>query len=384
MPPSLSSEPAGRAADLLRRRSGGAADLVWQAPGRANLIGEHTDYNGGWALPFAIDRVTAVAVRRRDGPGLRAWSAQEPEMLVWSGPAPLGAAGPTTANPGVPPWGRYVLGAVAALAGSGVEVPAADVAIDSDVPVGAGVSSSAAVLIATIAALAALAGAEPGAASLAAMAHRAETIHAGVPVGWLDHLGIAHATPGHAALIDFSTGAWEPVPLQRGPLLVVDSHVRHDNAAGGYRRRREECAQAARLLGTADLRAATREAVESGLEGSLRRRARHVVTENGRVLTAAGRLRAGKPLGDLLWASHASLRDEFEASCPELDLIVDTSRSLGADGARMMGGGFGGSALVLGLPAAALAGALASAFERRGQRPPAVWEVAAAGGPAPA
>jgi galactokinase len=320
--------------EAFTRWAGRAPQHVWAAPGRVNLIGEHTDYSGGFVLPFAIDRRTTVAVAARDDDELKCRSVQ------------LGDDGD---------WAAYVRGVVSALEAAGIHVPGADVLVDSDVPVGAGLSSSAALEVAAAAALAALAGASPAQDELAAVAHRAESEFVGVPVGVMDQTVVAKAQAGHALFLDTRSLESEQVPFDPAAhglsVVVIDSGVRHHLDDGRYAERRRETEAAAEAIGVPTLRDATLDDIEQAkdLDDTLRRRARHVVSENARVLEAVELLRAGsvEALGPLLLASHASLRDDFEVSVPALDDAVTTAMANGAVGARMTGGGFGGCALAL-------------------------------------
>ncbi|MHB1928625.1 MAG: galactokinase [Acidimicrobiales bacterium] len=345
-------------ADRFRALTGRDPEGIWQAPGRVNLIGDHTDYNGGLALPFAIERRTAVAVARRRDRRWRLWSEQRPGE-----PADVDLADLRPEGPGG--WERYVLGVAWALRAGGVDVPGADIVVDSDVPLGSGLSSSASLVVAVTVAVADLAGAGLDRERLVAVAHDAEARYVGAPTGTLDQRAVLFARAGHGLLIDFRSGATVAVPLEAAtPLVVVDTGVRHDHASGGYGERRRECTEAAAALGLPDLRDATVEMAEERLTGPLAARARHVLTENGRVAEAARRLLAGEAIGELLTASHRSLRDDFAVSCPELDAVVEATLASGAAGARMTGGGFGGSALVLGLAAGEVAEALGGRREQ--------------------
>ena len=329
-----------------RRWTGRVPEEVWAAPGRVNLIGEHTDYNGGFVLPVAIDRHTTVAVGRRPDGALRCRSGQFADDDQ--------------------AWAVYVDAVRAALGESGIDVGGADVLVDSDVPPGAGLSSSAALEVATAAALAALTGAHPSVQELAAVAHRAETHFVGVPVGVMDQTVVAMARAGHALFLDTRSLEAEHIPFDphahRLSLIVIDSGVRRRLEDGRYAERRRQCEQAAVTIGVAQLRDATLADVENaGLDETLRRRARHVVTEDARVVEVVERLRDGdlEGIGAALLASHASLRDDFEVSCPELDAAVETAMAHGALGARMTGGGFGGCAIAL-LPEERVPSALAA------------------------
>ena len=359
------------AADEFRHLTGKPAEGIWQAPGRVNLIGEHTDYNEGLALPFAIDRGTVVAVRRRSDHRARVWSANLGQYAA----ADLTDLGPRTAS-SLPSWARYPLGVVWAMGRQGVEVAGLDISVGSTVPLGSGLSSSAALTVSMAVAVNDLAHAGLDHLELAKAAQEAEASFAGVPCGLLDQLAALDAKAGYGVLIDFESLKRELVPLDVGPTVVISTGVERTNAAGAYANRRAACEEAARQLGLKSLRDATLEMVETKLSGEVRRRARHIVTENGRVDDAVARLRAGKPLGDLLIASHLSLRDDYEVSCPELDLAVETALREGAAGARLTGAGFGGCAISIGADASVLAGPMSAAFAKAGFGPPTVFAVA--------
>ena len=319
--------------------------VVASAPGRVNLIGEHTDYNGGLCLPLALPQRTTVTVRPRADGVLHLSSAQEDG--IWEGR-------PQDRPDG---WAAYVAGVVVALRDDGYDVPGFDASIDSDVPLGAGLSSSAALECSVAVALAALLGLDLSdrvvRRQLATACIRAENDYVGAPTGGMDQTVAMLAEPGHALLLDFADGSATPVELPLASaglvLLVIDTRVSHTLTDGGYGNRRTESADAARALGVESLRDADPDRVEALDDQLLRRRARHVVTENLRVLAAVGALgdRDWEALAEVLDASHASMRDDFEISCRELDLAVETARAAGALGARMTGGGFGGSAVAL-------------------------------------
>ncbi len=321
---------------------------VASAPGRVNLIGEHTDYNGGLCLPLALPQRTTVSLTRRDDLVLSLSSAQEPD--AWEGTVEDRPVG----------WPSYVAGVVSTLRADGYDVPGFDATIGSDVPLGAGLSSSAALECAVAVAVGAMLGVdldEPQRRRLAGACVRAENDYVGAPTGGMDQTVAMLARPGHALLLDFGDASVTPVALPLDDaglaLLVIDTRVRHSLTDGSYGDRRTESAAAAAALGLPSLREADLESVAE-LDPVLRRRARHVVTENQRVRDAVSALAAGDwaRLGALLDASHVSMRDDFEISCRELDLAVATSRRTGALGARMTGGGFGGSAVAL-VPVAA-------------------------------
>jgi galactokinase len=326
---------------------------LWSAPGRVNLIGEHTDYNQGFVFPLAIQyRATVAAGPRSDGK-LCISSRQfgEVELLVKE----LQPRQQTS-------WWSYAAGAVWSVAQHGDpprtirQAPGLQLVIDSDVPVGAGLSSSAAIECAVALAAAHLAGIELDAPTLARVAHRAEYEFVGVPCGTMDQTISACARAGSALLIDCQSGEQRVVHLKFASadlrLVVIDTCAPHRLADGEYAERRQTCEAAARALGLPSLRAATAETLTA--QGNLLtpqqlRRARHVVTENERVLAAVDALqqRDFHALGGLLTASHVSLRDDFQVTVPELDEAVQSALSAGALGARMTGGGFGGSVLAL-------------------------------------
>ena len=354
---------------------GGRPEQMWLAPGRANLIGEHTDYNQGWVLPFALDLGVTVAASRRGDGVLAIRSRQAP-----GAPAdlPLAALAPGA----VTGWAAYPAGVAWALRGAGHPLAGgASLAIDSDLPQGAGLSSSAALECAAALALDGLHGLDLPRPQLATLAQRAENDFVGVPSGIMDQSASLLSRAGHALLLDCRTGVTADVPLDPAAaglaLLIVDTGARHALGDGRYAQRRSECEQAAARLGVGSLRDVTSPAEVGRLDDPvLRRRARHVVTENGRVKQAVALLTGGDlaGVGALLCASHASLRDDFEVSWPEADVAVEAAMAAGALGARMMGGGFGGSALAL-VPAGqrAVGAAITAEFARRGWPPPAFF-----------
>jgi galactokinase len=357
---------AERFSDLVGHRPEG----LWAAPGRVNLIGEHTDYNAGLSLPFAIDRATVVAAARRRGRLIRVYSTTVDEeqsadldnLAHWD---PQYFSG----------WARYALGVVWALRLLPGELPGLDVVISSDVPLRSGLSSSAALTVAIAIALNDMCGLGLASPEVARVAQQAEAGFAGAPCGLLDQFAALEGKPGAGVLIDFLSLETEVVPLEVGPLVVLNTRVEHANASGAYADRRQACEKAAARLGVPSLRQATLAQVEAELDGQLQKRARHVVTENERVLETVARLRQGGRIGDLLVSSHISLRDDYEVSCPELDLAVETALANGAVGARLTGAGLGGCAIALGEEAGELVGPVSSAFAAAGFRPPDLFPV---------
>lgn len=355
-----------------------------RGPGRANLIGEHTDYNGGFVLPFAIDRAVTAAFAPRDDRTIRLATDFEPGVVEAGVDQLTGHRG----------WAAYPLGVAWALGEFGVRldgVSGFDLAIVSDVPVGAGLSSSAAVETATLMALGRLWGLTLDRKTLAKVGQRAENVVVGAPTGIMDQAASLLGEPDSAVFLDCRSLDTEVVPLGLAEaglvVLVIDTRVSHAHATGGYGQRRAECEAAVATLGLASLRdlgVDDLSAVESRLDPVVFRRVRHVVTENERVLQTVATLRASgaRAIGELLDASHASMRDDFEISTPELDLAVDTARASGAIGARMTGGGFGGSAIAL-LPAElvdAASDAVRTAFAAAGYGEPGLFVVNAVAG----
>ena len=314
-----------------------------RGPGRVNLIGEHTDYNDGLALPFAIDRgvtVTARAAEDSDRVSARALDLDEEDEFALADPERADG------------WRAFVRGTVAELRAAGSRLRACALEIEGDLEQGSGLSSSAALEAALSLALLAVAG-EPEPADrrdLARLCSRVENDWVGAQTGLLDQLASLYGRTGHAVRIDFATLDLRPVPLELGDwtLVTLDSGATHTHAGSGYNERREECRRACEALGIDSLRRATAADAER-LPAPLDRRVRHVVDENARVdeMVAALERHDLERAAELLDASHASLRDLYDASVPEVEATVDALKRAGAAGARMVGGGFGGSVLAL-------------------------------------
>ncbi|WP_437933863.1 galactokinase [Sorangium sp. So ce341] len=324
---------------------GRPAELVAEAPGRVNLIGEHTDYSGGYVLPTAIPQTTRIEIAPRDDGIIQVASESV------DGGAPRSFRAGEEARRGL--WLDYVQGITAVLRGRGVSIPGFDARIASSVPLGSGLSSSASLLVALARALRAMLDLSIDDVEIARIAHAAEHDFVGAPVGNMDQMAASLADEHTALFIDTRTLAFERIPLPaEAELLVVDSGVAHQHASGDYKTRRAECERAAALLGVRQLRdvdAAAEQRIAS-LPAPLDRRARHVVTENARVLAAVAALRAGDlvRLGELFDASHRSMRDDFEVSVPAVDALVESARAQpDVFGARLTGGGFGGSIVAL-------------------------------------
>jgi galactokinase len=330
------------------------ASVTAFGPGRVNLIGEHTDYNAGLCLPFAIDRGVTVVAERLEGDEVIAVALDLGEEDRFSLAEPPRGDG----------WRAFVRGIVAELRAAGHAIPAARLECSGTVPQGSGLSSSAALEVGLALALLGLAGEEAtDRLALAKLCSRVENEWVGAQTGLLDQLASLCGREGAALRLDCRSLELTPVPLALGDwrLVTMESGAEHTHAGSGYNERRAECDAAAAALGVPTLREAQLADVER-LEPTLRRRARHVLTENARVEAAVAALAAGdlEEVGRLLDASHASLRDDYEASVPEVEEAVATMKDAGAAGARMMGGGFGGSVLALfpprtAPPAAALA-----------------------------
>jgi galactokinase len=363
----------------LRDAWGAEPDGVWTAPGRVNLIGEHVDYNGGRCLPMALTRVTAAAVRRRDDDRVRIAST-DPDAQPFEGT--LDDLGPGQ----VTGWAAYAAGTLWSLQQAGIAVPGLDMAVSSDVPLGAGLSSSASLEAAVALAAAELAGRadDPELRHLLIQAAiRAENEVVGAGTGGMDQTVALLAEEGSALLIHTRDFRTEPVQLGLAEagleLMVIDTRVKHTLADGQYAKRRADCDEAARQLGLEWLSDATAADVERLADPRLQARARHVVSENQRVDTVVELVRAGRvaDIGPLLDASHASLRDDYEVSAVELDVVVEAARSAGALGARMVGGGFGGSAIALirSGDATAVGEAVVVACRERGLTEPATLTV---------
>jgi galactokinase len=340
------SNDAGALAEAFRGRTDRQPAGVWAAPGRLNLIGEHTDYNDGYVMPFALAQRVLIAAAPRDD---ATWSVTS---LNNDSTETFRAA---DLQPGMTGWHAYVAGVVWALQEAGYPVGGADLVLISDVPEGAGLSSSAALECSVLTALADLNELDIAGLERAKLARRAENVFVGAPTGLMDQAASTLCTTGHALFFDCRTDDAEQVRFDTASagleILVLDTKTPHALVDSEYAARRASCEEAARILGVAALRDVT--ALDSALERLpdpvIRRRVRHVVTENARVLEAVGVLRAARiaDLAPLLDASHASMRDDFEITVPQVDLAVEVARTSGALGARMTGGGFGGCIIAL-------------------------------------
>lgn len=342
-------------------------ELEASAPGRVNLIGEHTDYNEGFVLPTVIPQRTHVALAPRPDRQVRAISAEVGARVPFE--YRLGSEQPRH------DWTDYVQGVTHALAADGFAIGGADLLIESTVPVGSGLSSSAALLVAALRAFRRAFSLTLDDIALARLAKRAETDFVGVPVGIMDQMVCSLASDRQALFLDARTLDHRLLALPpEVELIVINSGVAHQHAAGDYRTRRAECERAAATLGVPALRDLTRDDLPRvmKLPDPLGRRARHVVTEDERVIEAVAAIERGDlaELGRLFYASHDSMRDDYEMSVPQTDLLVELARAEpSVHGARLTGGGFGGSVVVLAEPGtgAAVAGRIREAYDRQSE-----------------
>jgi galactokinase len=361
---------ADAVSDQFREVFGRAPEVAWHAPGRVNLIGEHTDYNDGFVLPFALPSGVVAAAARAPGYDLRVASTGYPgELLEVSEDARPGS---------VSGWAAYPAGVLWRLRRDGLLIGGVDLLLDSTLPSGAGLSSSAAVECAVGMAVDQLLGLGLDRVRMAGVARSAENDFVGMPCGLMDQYASLLCVEGHALFLDTRTRVTEQVPLDFDAaglaLLLVDTASPHRLVSGDYAARRKDCEQAAAELGVAALRDVEPGGLVAALDrlssDRLRARVRHVVSENARVREVVGLLRTGRPerIGELLTASHESLRDDHQVAGPEQDLAVRAALDAGALGARMTGGGFGGSAIALVEAAAAGAAgeAVAVAFAEAG------------------
>ncbi|WDM12608.1 galactokinase [Streptomyces lavenduligriseus] len=377
---------AQQVADRFAELYGAGPEGVWAAPGRVNLIGEHTDYNDGFVMPFALPHQVVAAVSRRTDGVLRLHSADiggDITELRLDDLAPDGDHD----------WTAYPAGVVWALREAGHEITGADVHLASTVPTGAGLSSSAALEVVIALALNDLYDLGLKGWRLARLCQRAENVYVGAPTGIMDQTASACCEAGHALFLDTRDLSQQQIPFDLAAqglrLLVVDTQVKHAHSGGEYGKRRAGCEKGAALLGVDALRDIPYDGLDAALarlgdEEEVVRLVRHVVTENERVERTVALLRSGDPraIGPVLTEGHASLRDDFRISCPELDLVVDTALAGGALGARMTGGGFGGSAIVLAEAAdvETLTKSVEEAFAAAGLTAPRVFEAVPSAG----
>lgn len=365
-----------------RKEFGTEPTGLWAAPGRVNLIGEHTDYNEGFVLPFALPQRTIAAV----GP------APAGEWTVCSTFADEAVSFGLTEPGEVTGWAAYVAGVVWSLHDAGYEVPGARIALASEVPLGSGLSSSAALESSVLTALVDLGGLDLPLEKRPAVAQRAENVYVGAPTGILDQSASIRCREGKALFLDCRSYEIEQIPFDLAAaglaILVINSNAPHQHVDGEYGARRKSCEEAARILGVRALRDITGAELDDALsrldDEVMRRRVRHIVTEDDRVLATVKLLHAGeiREIGPLLTASHASMRDDFEITVPQVDLAVQTALEAGAYGARMTGGGFGGCVLALidAGQAGAVTAAVEEAYAKAGFTAPTAWTVTAGPG----
>jgi galactokinase len=378
-PAATESSPAADTAALFTRVYGQPPSGVWSSPGRVNLIGEHTDYNQGLVLPFAIDHRAGIGASLTQDGVVSVVSAQQDAVIHTQPIADLDPANATGQG-----WPAYLYAVVWVLTQHGHQVPGVRLALDSTVPSGAGLSSSAAIMCATALALSDLLDLGLSKEQIARTAQQAENDYTGVPVGLMDQMASATCTQGHVIFFDVRAQTVEQVPFDPGAedltVLILDTRVKHALNDGEYAKRRASCEQAAKELGVPSLRSIGEDQIPT-LAATLSsdlllRRARHVISENARVQHTVDLLRQGRirDIGPLLVASHKSLRDDYEVSDPALDLAQHTAITNGALGARMTGGGFGGSviALVKTPDADHVSTAVYKAFEADGRKPPVI------------
>ncbi|MFE0801887.1 galactokinase [Streptomyces sp. NPDC058812] len=382
----MSEAVAGAVGERFRELYGADPEGVWAAPGRVNLIGEHTDYNDGFVMPFALPHTAVAAVSRRDDGILRLHSAD-----IAAGPVELRVADLTPESD--KSWTAYPSGVVWALREAGHELTGADIHLASTVPSGAGLSSSAALEVVVALALNDLYALGLRGWQLARLCQRAENVYVGAPVGIMDQTASACCEAGHALFLDTRDLSQRQIPFDLAAegmrLLVVDTQVKHSHSEGEYGKRRAGCEKGAALLGVDALRDVPYAELDAALERladdeEVSRLVRHVVTEDERVERVVSLLESGdtRAIGPVLVEGHTSLRDDFRISCPELDLVVDTALASGALGARMTGGGFGGSAIVLAEESDvdAITKAVEEAFTTAGCTAPRVFEAVPAAG----
>jgi galactokinase len=346
------NELSAHVAAEFQKQYGRPPRWIAAAPGRVNVIGEHTDYNDGFVLPMAIEFYTIMAADKRpDGRNLITFrSTSQPEAATVDLSAPV--------KPATPKWGNYPRGVVAGFLARGINPGGLDVLLHSTVPLGSGLSSSAALEVATATLLEAVTGKTIDPVEKALLAQKAEHDFANVPCGIMDQFISALGREGHLLLLDCRTRKTELVPM-RDPavaLLIINTNVKHELGSGEYAKRRAECELAAAILGVKSLRDATAEQLDKGkrkMSEVVYRRARHVIGEIERTVHAAEGIRQSNwpTVGQFMYASHAALRDDYEVSCQELDVIVEIAGDIGLKGGiygcRMTGGGFGGCCVAL-------------------------------------
>jgi galactokinase len=373
---------ASSAAEAFRTAYGADPAGLWAAPGRVNLIGEHTDYNDGFVLPFALPQHVVAAAARSDAPGWTVCSTLAEDTVTFTGTEPAKVDG----------WAGYAAGIVWALREAGFEVPPARIALASDVPLGSGLSSSAALESAVLTALIDLGSLDLPLAERPALAQRAENVYVGAPTGIMDQSASIRCVEGRALFLDCRSLEVEQIPFDLAAaglaILIVNSNAPHQHVDGEYGARRKSCEEAAAILGVPALRDVALPDLDTALnrldDEVMRRRVRHIVTENQRVLDTVELLRTDRirEIGPLMTASHTSMRDDFEITVDQVDIAVEAALSAGAYGARMTGGGFGGCVLALidADRAEETTAAVEQAYAKRSFTPPTAWSATPAAG----
>ena len=373
------NELAAQVAADFQKHYGRPARWIVAAPGRVNVIGEHTDYNDGFVLPMAIERYAVMAADTSSAPGtISVYDTHFKEGATIDITAPV--------TKGQPKWSNYIRGVLAGFQNRGVKLPALDIAFMSTVPLGGGLSSSAALEVCTATLLEAATGKPIDPVEKALLAQKAEHEFAGVPCGIMDQFISALGREGHLLLLDCRTRKTELVPMSDPSveLLVINTNVKHELGSGEYAKRRAECEEAARILGVKSLRDATAEQLEKSrgkMTDVVYRRARHVIGEIERTVHAAEGIRQSNwpTVGQFMYASHYALRDDYEVSCTELDAVVEIAEEIGFKGGiygcRMTGGGFGGCcvALVKASEANAIAKKIAADYHAKTNIEPAIF-----------
>jgi galactokinase len=373
------TELARQVTDQFTKSYGRPPQWLAAAPGRVNVIGEHTDYNDGFVFPMAIDRYTVIAAAPSAGTRLQLRST------VDDAPAQVDLSQPLKPAP-KGTWYNYPLGVIAGFTARGLKPPVFDALIHSTVPLGGGLSSSAALEVATATLLELITGRKLDPVEKALLCQKAEHEYAGMPCGIMDQFISVMGRKDHILLLDCRSRKTELVPMTDNSveLLITNTNVKHELTGGEYAKRRSQCEAAAKALGVASLRDANAGMLERGrakMDAVAYRRARHVISELERTLHAAEGVRASNwpTVGQLMYASHASLRDDYEVSCPELDAVVEIAQAIGPKGGmfgcRMTGGGFGGCtvALVEASKVAAISERLASEYEKRTKIKPTLF-----------
>jgi galactokinase len=357
MSDTLLNQLTARASSRFRQKYGCDPQWIAAAPGRVNIIGEHIDYNDGFVLPMAIDRYCVIAAASSPANVATVFSAAAKEEAKFQ-LAPTGATGDASAVQNGGGWSNYVAGVIAGCTARNLRPSGFNAVVESDVPVGGGLSSSAAIEVATATLIEAMTGTTLAPVEKAMLCQKAEHEYAGVPCGIMDQIASVMCRADHLMLLDCRSQQVEHIPFSDSnvTVLIINTNVKHELSGGEYAERRHQCESAARKLGVASLRDARLNHLETRrdqLNNAEYRRARHAISEIARTVEATDAIKAinWPQVGKLMYASHDSLRDDYEVSCPELDLLVELARKIGPQGgvigSRMTGGGFGGCTVSL-------------------------------------